>query len=107
MTGRFVHGTTVIDYAGGSVGLVQTSTADFDMVELLRRADAVMYEVKKSRKGQRPSPRSLTVTLSTKLDEWLIGSANTLRPLMCRWPLADFAPSSVKPEDQKCSLNAT
>jgi len=53
MIGRFAHGTIVIDYAGASVGLIQTRSAGFDMVELLRRADAAMYAVKKSRKGNR------------------------------------------------------
>jgi diguanylate cyclase len=51
MTGRFAHGTTVIDYGGGSVGLIQTTSAGFDIVDLLGRADAAMYEAKKARKG--------------------------------------------------------
>jgi len=53
MTGPFASSATVIDYGGGSVGLIQTHSAGFDIGELLRRADAAMYAVKKSRKGSR------------------------------------------------------
>jgi diguanylate cyclase len=51
--GQFAHGMTVIDYAGASVGLIQTRSAGFDMAELLRSADDAMYEVKKARKHSR------------------------------------------------------
>ena len=53
MTGRFAHRNTVIDYGGASVGLVQAHSANFDIVELLRNADAAMYDVKKARKEGR------------------------------------------------------
>ena len=53
MTGRFASGEIVIEYGGGSVGLIQTRTADFTIADLLQRADAAMYEVKKVRKGSR------------------------------------------------------
>lgn len=53
MTGRFANGAIVIEYGGGSVGLIQADSAGFAIAELLQRADAAMYEVKKVRKGSR------------------------------------------------------
>ncbi|HEY1077616.1 MAG TPA: sensor domain-containing diguanylate cyclase [Fontimonas sp.] len=49
--GRFSYGVCTIDYAGASVGVVQSTSVDGDIGELLRRADAAMYAVKRLRKS--------------------------------------------------------
>lgn len=51
--GRYVSAGVTIDYAGASVGVVESAVGDTDAETLLKRADAQMYEVKKSRKATR------------------------------------------------------
>ncbi|MEQ1440093.1 sensor domain-containing diguanylate cyclase [Fontimonas sp. SYSU GA230001] len=52
-TGRFEYGEVVIDYPGASVGVVHAEPGESDVATLLRRADAAMYAVKKSRSPSR------------------------------------------------------
>jgi diguanylate cyclase len=51
--GRYVSAGVTIDYAGASVGVVESQAGDGDASALLKRADAKMYEVKKERKVTR------------------------------------------------------
>jgi diguanylate cyclase len=51
--GLFTSGAMRLDYPGASVGLVKAEPGETDPDELLTRADAAMYEVKKARKAQR------------------------------------------------------
>jgi diguanylate cyclase len=48
--GRFQHGSFEIDYAGASVGVARSGDAVPDLTELLRQADAAMYDAKRARK---------------------------------------------------------
>lgn len=49
-TGRFSIGLHMIDYAGASVGVVTSGASERDGEALLARADAAMYEAKKTRR---------------------------------------------------------
>jgi len=50
--GRFSHGKFNIDYHGGSVGVATITPGDRNLAEILGKADAAMYEVKRARKSQ-------------------------------------------------------
>ncbi len=52
MVGRYVCQQQTFDYAGASVGVVEARPEDCDPGELLARADAAMYEVKRSHKHE-------------------------------------------------------
>jgi diguanylate cyclase len=58
--GHFAHGPCAFDYGGASVGVAESKAGQLDAEELLKRADAAMYEVKKSRNSRRVAmePRS-------------------------------------------------
>ncbi|MDM4768992.1 sensor domain-containing diguanylate cyclase [Solimonas sp. SE-A11] len=51
--GRYVSAGVPIDYAGASVGVVESSMGAIDADALLKQADAQMYEVKKARRATR------------------------------------------------------
>ena len=51
-SGEFLIGMTTLDYAGASVGVVTSCVAELDCEAVLARADAAMYENKKSRRGR-------------------------------------------------------
>lgn len=50
--GRFDLGGVMLDYGGGSVGLVRSNAGETDADALLARADAAMYEIKQRRKAR-------------------------------------------------------
>lgn len=50
--GRFDLGVVVLDYGGGSVGLVRSAAGETDADALLARADAAMYEIKQRQRSQ-------------------------------------------------------
>lgn len=51
--GRFSIGTSTLDYAGASVGVVTSDAGERDCEALLARADKAMYEAKKAREPKR------------------------------------------------------
>ena len=51
--GLFTSGGIRIDYAGPSIGVVEARPGELDVEALLSRADAAMYEVKKTRRSGR------------------------------------------------------
>ncbi len=54
--GRFASSTGLsIDYGGASVGVTSSRSGETEPEPLLVRADAAMYEIKKSRKAARPA----------------------------------------------------
>lgn len=50
-TGQFMIGMTTLDYAGASVGVVTSCVGELDGEAVLARADAAMYETKKTRRA--------------------------------------------------------
>jgi diguanylate cyclase len=53
LIGTYALNAVTINYEGASVGVVTSEPGETDPVRLLARADAVMYEIKKSRKTAR------------------------------------------------------
>ncbi|HEX4873154.1 MAG TPA: sensor domain-containing diguanylate cyclase [Nevskiaceae bacterium] len=53
IVGRYTCGGLVLDYGGASIGLIVSEPGETEPERLLGRADAAMYEVKKTRKAQR------------------------------------------------------
>lgn len=49
-TGQFMIGTSTLNYAGASVGVVTSGTSERDCEAVLARADAAMYAIKKARR---------------------------------------------------------
>lgn len=50
-TGQFAIGSSMLDYAGASVGVATSGVDEHDCEAVLARADAAMYEAKKTRRG--------------------------------------------------------
>jgi diguanylate cyclase len=55
-TGTFNVETTVIDYAGPSIGVITVHPDESDVDRVLARADKAMYEVKKARRREGAAP---------------------------------------------------
>jgi diguanylate cyclase len=51
--GLFTSGGVEIDYGGPSIGVVESQPGELDVEALLARADAAMYEIKKTRRSRR------------------------------------------------------
>ena len=51
--GLFTSGGVTLDYAGPSIGVVESQPGEANIEALLARADAAMYEVKKTRRSRR------------------------------------------------------
>lgn len=52
-SGEFMIGMTTLDYAGASVGVITSCVGELDCEAVLARADAAMYETKKSRRADK------------------------------------------------------
>ena len=54
-TGRFHLGEVTLDYTGPSIGTIVSMSGEVEPEDLIARADAAMYEIKRERKqGQLP-----------------------------------------------------